>query len=182
LFLLEKTNSFIEAFMIRDSYRILWLTIIVLFILFLGIYSHSVGTVNDEKFQQILLGCLSATKECPQQSVVLSAQIKSIGEGYFIASIRTRKTRRWKDPFDRKHDLKVLVKEYQLSVGDIIALKGKFFSPQIFILEEYETEGTWVREAKYGISLLALGLTGLIWLRTFRFSVRNFMFFRKEGS
>jgi len=166
---------------ILENHRTPLLVITVFLLSLLSIYSYSFGNAKDKEFNKTLAGCISGTRNCPQHSVVVSAQVKNLSQDYFIVNIRTRKGARWEDLFDRKFDITVFGERPDLTVGDIIALKGHFSSSQIFQLKEYDIEAKWLREIKYTISLLALVLTMFIWFKAFGFSPTELVFFRKQN-
>jgi hypothetical protein len=173
--------SCVKIALLSDKHRFLLCIVTTLILVILGIYSHVVGTAKQDEFLGDLTRCISGIAVCPNNLTTVTAQIKHIDKQRFIVNIRTKRGARWKDSFNRKYDISVIGNSDELSINDVIALQGNFVSNQIMVLKKYETEGQWVRQIKYGISLLALGLSALIWFRTYRFSLKKFVFIRKEG-
>ena len=177
-----RTPILMNTQLFSDRYRF-WVFFTILILLFcLGVYSQTVGIAEDESSQQKLIGCLSNRSECPQETIVLSAQVIRIGQDYMVVNVRTGRGVHRKDQFNREFDLVVTGEEFGLEIGNTIALKGKFTSPNRFMSREYENEAPWVREIKYGISILGLILTTLMFWQTFYFSRNRIAFVRRKFS
>ncbi len=135
---------------------------------------------KQNQFLEDLTDCISGNSACPDGLVTVLAQIKLANQQKFIINIRTKTGARWEDLYERNIDITVISNSHQLSKGQTIALQGHFASSNTITLKKYETEGAWIREIKYGISLLALIWTGLIWIQTFNFSFRKLIFVQKR--
>ena len=169
------------SFVLGDRNRVLFLFITTFLLIILGTYSYTVNSNKQNQFFRSINLCISKLLECPDKTITLSAQIKELNQNIFVVNIRTKTGSRWEDLFEREYDITVLGTGHELSSNDVIVLKGRLLANRTMTLERYETEGKWVRETKYGISLLAFCLTIVILLQTFRFSLKRFMFVRKEN-
>jgi len=165
----------------RDKFRLLSIALSIFILFLLGMYSYTVNLAKERQLFTSITQCISGHRTCPDGSVTLLAQVKIINSTNFVVNIRTQKGGRWEDVFERKYDITVIGNIDQLIEGYSIALQGRFISSTTIVLEKYEIAGAWVREIKYGISLLALSLVVLIWLQTFRFSFRRFLFFQNRN-
>jgi hypothetical protein len=163
-----------------ERYRFLLFFTTIVALVLLGFYSAIAGMKTDYSFQSDLVDCLSGTRSCPQNTIVLLAQVKSNGSESITVNIKTKRGSRWEDLFDRDHSVLVIGRPPQTKVGQVLALRGVLLSNDRFLLEAYQMESKWTREIKYLISLFALVLTAILWARSCRFCGKRFLFFLKD--
>lgn len=163
-----------------ETHRILLLCAALFVLTALSIFSLYVGTINTRNVSDQLYNCLMIQGSCSGEIITLVARIHAIDDDTVTVHFRTRRGGRSDKSFDQKYPVSIVYGELPLSIGEVAAVQGRFLTNNQFQLQTYQTEEQWVREIKYGISLLGLLATIVVWFSTFRFSFKTFRFSQKS--
>lgn len=163
-----------------ETYRILLLSIAFFILATLSIFSLYVGMTNDQSATDQIYNCLTLREPCSGEIITLVAQVHVIEDGTVTVLLRTRRGGRSDKSFDQNYPVEIIHGALPLSIGEVAALQGQLLTNNQFQLHGYQTEKHWVREVKYGISILGLLAAMVTWFSAFRFSFRTFRFLEKR--
>ena len=146
-----------------DRYRLQKLTIALLLLFGLGVYANIMGSQQILERGLILEKCLEDPISCVEKPLVMHVQINLSSDNLYIAYPNV-----W-GAYQLKHPVTLAGKLKGLKHGQIISILGAYSHDSVFIITDYQ-ESDWIRTLKYGVSLLGLLFTIILFIRRYRFS------------